>query len=495
MDNELDFIFDKYALRDMERTPEAYALTIDEYKEVMRADLVIDRITKNSVAIDDAGHSTVLVTTATEREIIKAFKKEGINTDLIKNLAIDVFTNRKWYTILGVVNELGQLEGSFTILTSDNERKPINETAFNWDMYHISERAKELNIPSEYGFISPFEWQALKQIAIIFEREGTEQSFILPSHFRTIRQGQATNALTKISTSRNKQIEVDSITGLATIQRGGLTVNITDYVRKGIKLKASTHRLLDALTVKFTESGAKSSTVNLPIKEYMALCGLTDEKEARSQVKEDLEALYSLTLSFKGKGKNALDFVDFRLCDYKGISNGTIIFNYSLPFYGILKQYPIMRLPTEYFKIKAKRNPSSAYFLRKISELKNMNTTGTNEDIISVQTLLDSTDEIPKYADIAARGEIERRIISPFERDLDALSNIVKWEYCHSKGVPLTDDELANMDYSLFSSLIVKIMWVEYPEEVAEKARERKALASAKATPKKRGRPRKQAQA
>ena len=494
MDNELEFIYDKFATRDMERSPEAYTLTIDEYKELMKADLVIDRLTKNCVAIDAAGQSAVLVTTATEKEIIRAFNNEGINTDLIKRLAIDVFTNRKWYTILGIVNESGQLGEGFTVLTSDNERKPINENAFSWDMYHIAERAKELNMPPEYGFISPFEWQALKQIAIIFEREGAEQTFILPSHFRTIRQGQATNALTKISTSRNKQIEIDSITGLATIQRGGLTVNITDYVRKGIKLKASTHRLLDALTVKFTESGAKSSTVHLPIKEYMALCGLSDEKEARNRVKEDLEALYSLTLSFKGKGKSALDFVDFRLCDYKGISNGVIIFNYSLPFYGILKQYPIMRLPTEYFRINARQNPNSAYFLRKISELKNMNVIGANDNIISVQTLLDSTDELPKYEDIAAKGQIDQRIIKPFERDLDALSNIIKWEYCHSKGMPLTDDELAEMDYSAFSQLLIKIKWVEYPEEVAEKARERKAQAKA-AAPKKRGRPRKQAQA
>ena len=151
MEQEIDFIYDKYAMRDMERTPEAYALTIDEYKELMRADLVIDRLTKNCGAIDDAGQSTVLVTTATEREIIRAFKKDGINTELIRELAINVFTKRKWYTILGVVDELGQLGDSYTVLTSDNERKPITETATSWDMYRISERAKELNIPSKTG--------------------------------------------------------------------------------------------------------------------------------------------------------------------------------------------------------------------------------------------------------------------------------------------------------------------------------------------------------
>lgn len=487
---------DAIMLEAIKKRPSAYAITPSEYESLINADFIINSVTKEYVAIDDVGNSSVIVTTASPREIIKAFKKGGVDAKSLKELTIDVFKKRKWYTTLVKVDNMGQVELDYYILlNSDNERREIKYSDIKFGEHAIIDSAKDLKIPPQYGYIPPFAWEALKQIAIIFEREGAEQSLIIPSQFRTIRQGQATNALTKISTSRSKQIEVDRITGLATIQRGGLTVNIADYVRKGIKLKASTHRLLDAITVKFTESGAKSPTVHLPLKEYMALCGLTDEKEARNRVKEDLEALYSLTISFRGKGKSALDFVDCRLCDYKGIVKGTIIFNYSQPFYGILKQYPIMRLHNEYFKINAKRNPNSAYFLRKISELKNMNATDSNEDIIAVQTLLDSTDELPKYSDVVAKGQIDQRIKTPFERDLDALSNVIKWEYCHRKGMPLTDEELANMDYSLFSKLLIKIKWVEYPEEVAEKARERKAIAQAKAAaPKKRGRPRKQVQ-
>ena len=481
---------DKLTVQGMNSTPRAYALSLDEYKLIMQADFIVDRITKRYIAVDDSGQSSVLVTSTTVREIYTAFKKARVSVEDIKALVTDVLYNRKWYALLFTLDGEGRAESGYTVLTSDNDRKQIAVELAAGES-SILGLNKEVGISLEYRYIPGDCWEALKQLAIIFEREQTEQSYILPSNFRTIRQGTATNTLTKISTIRNKSIIVDDITGQAVIERGGLTVNIADYVSKGIKIKASTHRLLDALTARFTESGAKSSTVQMPLKEYMELCGLKDEKEARKQVKEDLEALYALTLSFKGKGKNALDFVDFRLCDYKGITNGVIIFNYSLPFYGVLKQYPIMRLPTEYFKLNAKRNPNSAYFLRKISEHKNMNSTKPNENIISVQTLLNSTDELPKYEDIASTGQIEQRIIKPFERDLDALSEVLKWEYCHSNGDPLTDSELYNMDYALFSTLLIKVEWRDYPEIVAQKALERKANANAKKAPRKRGRPKK----
>lgn len=482
---------DDILLDAVKASPERYAISPEEYTTIIKADFIIDSITRHYMAVDDNSNNSVLVTAATPKDIIQAMNKGGLDADKVKALTDDVLNRRKWYTTLLKVTDDGKISTErYIVLRSDADRKEINYSDVPSMEHDIKAWAAALKIPATFKYLPSFAWNALKQIALIFEQNENTPA-ILPANFRTIKQGPATNALTKISTVSSKSIFVDDMTGLATIERGGLTVNIADYMSKGIKIKASTHRLLDALTVRFAETGCKSSTVQMPLKEYMELCGLKDEKEARKQVKEDLEALYSLTLSFKGKGKHALDFVDFRLCDYKGISNGIIIFNYSLPFYGVLKQYPIMRLPTGYFKLNSKRNPNSAYFLRKISELKNMNTTGSNEDIISVQTLLSSTDELPKYEDIASTGRIDQRIITPFERDLNALNNILTWEYCHSKGLPLTDAELANMDYTLFSSLLIKIYWKEYPAEVAQKALERKEIAKAKTTTKKRGRPKK----
>lgn len=482
---------DDILLDGIKEDPGAYGITSSEYALLIKTDFIINSITKNYIAVGETGPNSVTVTMTTPRDIIKALRNAGINIDEVKRLAVDVFNGRKWFTTLLHANEAGIVNAScYILLKSDNERREVKYTDVPWMEHDIRSWAAALQIPDGYRYIPPFAWNALKQIAIVFER-GENNTDIIPANFRTIRQGPATNALTKISTVRNKYISIDDITGLATIERGGLTVNIADYMSKGIKIKASTHRLLDALTVRFAETGAKSSTVQMPLKEYMELCGLSDEKEARKQAKEDLEALYSLTLSFKGKGKHALDFADFRLCDYKGIANGIIIFNYSLPFYGVLKQYPIMRLPNGYFKLNSKRNPNSPYFLRKISELKNMNATGVNEDLISVQTLLNSTDELPRYEDIASTGRIDQRIIRPFERDLDALQDILTWEYCHSKGEPLSAAELSAMDYSTFSELLIKVKWLDYPAEVAQKALERKEQAKAKAAPKKRGRPKK----
>lgn len=482
--------FTRQEVQTMSKNPGAYALTAEEYKLVMQADCIIDQITKQYITVDDNGNSSIVVTAATMRELYSAFKKEKVNADSLKALVAEVFTRRKWYSFFITVDEEGRVKPGQMLLTSDNEQRYIPDQLKHGEE-HPAERAEELGISREYKYIPSDCWQALKQLSYLFEQELTQQAFVLRDKFRTTKQGPATNALTKISTVRNKSIVVDAITGLATIERGGLTVHIADYVSKDIKLKASTHRLLDALTVRFAETGGKGPTVEMPLSEYMELCGLSDAKEARKQVKEDLEALYSLTLSYKGKGKHSLDFVDFRLCDSKGIVNGVIFFNFSRPLYGVLMQYPIMRLPNEYFKLNSKRNPNSSYFLRKISEQKNMNAGAPTEDIISVQTLLNSTDELPRYEDIASTGRIDQRIIRPFERDLDALSNTLTWEYCHSKGAPLTAAELSSMDYALFRSLLIKITWLDYPAEVAIKAIERREVAKAKAAPKKRGRPRK----
>lgn len=48
------------------------------------------------------------------------------------------------------------------------------------------------------------------------------------STFSTIRQGTATNALTKLPTARDKAT-IDPITGTATIKQGNLTITIPDF--------------------------------------------------------------------------------------------------------------------------------------------------------------------------------------------------------------------------------------------------------------------------
>ena len=301
------------------------------------------------------------------------------------------------------------------------------------------------------------------------------------STFSTIRQGTATNALTKIKPSTKRNTIIDTITGTATITQGNLSITIPDFT-KLTGFKTSTYQLLDALTVALTETGAKSPVVALPLEEYMKKRGLKDKKEARKQAKDDLETLFNATISFKEKRKKGQeqDFHDIRIIDSKGIRKGIITVTFGTVFYNILLGYPIMPYPAQLWELNSKRNPNSFYLLRKIAEHKNMNVGKKNEDIIAVKTLLAVAPYLPSYEEVMNTDRaISRRIIEPFERDMDALEDTLTWTYCHSNNTPLTDEELSSMSYDTFISLLIKIDWKQYPDQTARLKRKAERIEQA----------------
>lgn len=311
--------------------------------------------------------------------------------------------------------------------------------------------------------------------------------------FSTIRQGNVTNALTKLRAVEGKTATVDQITGTATITRGDLTVTIPAFtVGTGLGLKTSAYQLLDALTVALTESGAKSPAVALSLEEYMAKRGLKDKKEARKQATEGLETLFNAKISFTKKGKKGQpqDFHDVHLIDSKGIRKGVINVSFGSTFYNLLLGYTVMSYPAQLWTLNSKRNPNSFYLLRKIAEHKNMNVNKKNEDTIAVKTLLKVAPYLPSYDEVMQGNKnVTARIIDPFERDMDALSETLGWEYCHSNGEPLTQEEMENFNYDLFKDLLIRTAWRNYPDQTArlkrkaesiEKAKKRKPRASKK---------------
>lgn len=293
--------------------------------------------------------------------------------------------------------------------------------------------------------------------------------------FNTIRQGIATNTLTKVRPDPRYNTVIDPITGAGTVKQGSLTITIPNFTELA-GFKTSTYQLLDALTVKLTESGAKSPIVALSLDEYMTKRKIKDKKEARKQAADDLEILFEATISFKEKRKKGIepDFHDIRIIDSKGIKNGIINVSFGSAFYNILLGYPVMPYPAQLWTLSSKRNPNSFYFLRKIAEHKNMNSGKKNEDIIAVKTLLVTSPFLPAYDEVMEAGrQVEQRIIQPFERDLDALSETLKWTYCHSNNTPLTDEELKAMNFEAFTELLIKTEWNSYPDQT--KRLERKA--------------------
>ena len=286
--------------------------------------------------------------------------------------------------------------------------------------------------------------------------------------FTKIRQGTATNKLTKID-SHKKKPDTDIATGLAKIKQKDFEVAILNNTKiQG--LRQSAHQLLDALTEVFTEQGGeKSPKITLSLKDYMKKRGFKNEKEARKQVKEDLETLSSIKLSFtqKLRGGESKEYFNLALLGSHGIKNGIITVYLDTAFCTLLTGYNIMPYPRLLWELSERINPNSFYFLRKISEHKNMNFDDRNANVISVMTLLNATPNIPSYEEVMKTNgkQLTQRIIEPFERDMDALIEVISWIYCHSNGAELTDEELRNMNYEIFIKLYVKIYWTLYPDE------------------------------
>lgn len=300
--------------------------------------------------------------------------------------------------------------------------------------------------------------------------------------YSSILQGAGTNTLTKLKadTKEGGNAIIDAITGTATITSGeAFTLTLANY--SGLAgLKTSTYQLLDALTVALTERSGAEATVSISLEDYMAIRGLKDKKEARKQVKADLETLYNASLSVKEKviekGKAVeRDFTDFRIIESKGIIKGYIVATFASNFYNhIMKNYYIMPYPAQLQRLSGKYNPNSYYFLRKIAELKNMNIGTPSEDIIAVNTLLESSPQLATYEQVMKTDRtVSRKIIEPFERDMNALENTLSWEYCQSKGLPLEEGKETVTDYSYFESLYIKVKWHAYPNEEERRAKAR----------------------
>ena len=277
--------------------------------------------------------------------------------------------------------------------------------------------------------------------------------------------------MNKISTLKtSKELHPDDGTDIVCIEKENLHVTFENFSCLSGGLRTTTHRLMDALIIKFTETGAKEHVIALSLDEYMKLCELRNTTEMRRQVNADLKTLLNMRVSFRKSSNREMSMQDIKLCTDVKIKNNIIYFTLSQDFFFVMKTMPVMHYPEKLFRINLKKNPNSYYFLKKITEHKKMNYFKKNADILSVRTLLGCTPELPSYESVVNTDRaVSRRIIEPFERDMNELSDVLRWEYCHTNGSPMTDEELEHFSYHIFYALLVRIQWLYYPELQREK--------------------------
>lgn len=277
-------------------------------------------------------------------------------------------------------------------------------------------------------------------------------------------QSPVSNKLQKKLTKQMKPAQLDLL-GNGAIEEADFKLFICGYDELKSGVNQSAAMLLDALMIKATHDGLQSTLVNLPLKDYMAIRGLKDEKETRIQVKKDINALERVSFGYKGIGKNRGAWLKVSIAGgtVGQIKNGDIIFRFNQDFFDSFRvsdtnKYLYMCFPREALQGNIKHHPHTYWLGRKISEHKRMNAGKSNENIIGVKTLIEACPDFPTYEEVAnGNRHLTERIIDPFERDMDVLSPSLKWEYTNAKEPP--------KDYKSFISSTVTICWEHYTDK------------------------------
>lgn len=274
------------------------------------------------------------------------------------------------------------------------------------------------------------------------------------SSFLEIRQTQELNEMQQIGI---KCGEYNEFTGNYEMERGDYLYRIIDY-NATKKMRMSTLQFCLAIACELNTRGFASRKITLDIRDYMKLRKLSDAKEARQQMLYDVKVLFSLEVIHGSKHFHIIQNFD----DGK---RGTIPITVDEDFFNLLKESGYyMSIPPQLFELSAKKHPNSFHFLYKITAMKRINLGSKRENIIRMETLLNSSPELPNYEAVMETDRaVSRRIIEPTIRDLNALADTLKWSVYDDMGNPVKKSELQKTPYHRFIKLSIHIDWNYYP--------------------------------
>lgn len=343
----------------------------------------------------------------------------------------------------------------------------------------------------------------------------TQESFFPMLH------GKATDA---IATMTGKALEENQLNSTYSVTSGEvkLILNAIDKKMTSGSLGVSTHKLLSTAISFFTahnhtrgKRDLRALNVAIPLKEYALMCDYDvfehetetpeeAEKEAlrakrqldnaRRKINRDLDILFRASISWteKVKGKER-DYLDVRIIQSKGIRNGYIHLEFSSMLGEYLIQLPLTQYPVTLLGLDERNNNAYVMGLKMAEHysIDNNQIKGTAQ-LLKVKTLLELT-SLPSIEKMRnERRSWEERIKDPFENALDALSMcglLEDWEYCHSKGVSMTDEEATTLLYEDWVETLVHFTLKDAPDhkERLESNAEARQTKGKKAAKKKEG--------
>lgn len=310
----------------------------------------------------------------------------------------------------------------------------------------------------------------------------------LPSSYSQTLQGKGINGLIASSTSGGA-VQLNALTHAGTMESEGVLITIEEQAIQDIS--PQTFKVLVILITKATaqlpradqitpEAIVKGRTVRIPLEEYMSKCGIKDRKEARIQLTNAINTLYAISLEWtetrysrpEGKTRKVKESIPYRLriidkTAGSPVKNNVAEITFSYDMAAYLSAAYMMPYPSALLTVNTRYHPYSIPLGWKLCTHNNMNYGKPNYGRISVKTLLSAAKGIPRYETIAGKGEIYRRIIAPFDRDLHALIEagvLDSYSYLDADGEPVERSLLSGYSYAQFSLFTILFDLKDYPE-------------------------------
>lgn len=295
------------------------------------------------------------------------------------------------------------------------------------------------------------------------------------SPFIKIAQSKATNALPALF---KKDLQLD-VMGNATAEAGGVNFMIDKYTTLTGGLRTQAYMLNDALLSKFSQT--HTPTVELPLREYAEMRGLSDSKDQlkdlRKEVAADLEALASISYRCKEKVKGK--YQDSGIIRINGgtaiIKNGIIRWNFNADLIPWLERLP----PIDYARETLAADPrTNQYYFSRYLDLNYRRNEGKDRaPIIAIKTLLQQSPNIPTVEDVkGGRGSIKQKILVPLFRDLDRIDRLYYDVLDENKEI--VDEPLKRDPETVISAYSIRVDYSEYPthpQRVKQRERREKA--------------------
>jgi hypothetical protein len=202
------------------------------------------------------------------------------------------------------------------------------------------------------------------------------------------------------------------------------------------------------------------ANVTITLDEYMRLTGVKDKKEARATIKEACDRLYHISFIVGAEGKT------YRGRLFSAQVEPAYGGKFTMKFTPDYLRYCATIRPADFHKglyqLRGKYNPYSWGLGHKLWSYFIMNRGKARASRISIKSLIGAVPDLPTYEEVISENRtISQRIIEPFERDMEELKRVgylISWEYCNGRGAPLTDDQLARMDYNTWIKLYISFV-------------------------------------